>query len=136
MRRESSRHHRHRHEQASSPYAGLLPERAPRYFQGCLFFVNETDQHGHSAGSADGHCQSSARQPRQNVPWKDLDLTAITGQTVEDRHLFDVHLGETIAPYITLKPLKGPAAPEAVRLYHTCTDDNGPGGIRLGGSGT
>ena len=40
------------------------------------------------------------------APWKNLDLTEITGQTIEDRHLFDVHLGETVAPYVTLEPLK------------------------------
>ena len=72
-----------------------------------------------------GACSSSTRQtnpaivqaaptvtvnPRRGsqdkAPWKDLDLTAITGQTVENRHLFDIHLGETIAPYVTLEPLK------------------------------
>ena len=71
------------------------------------------------------------RGSQDKAPWKDLDLTAITGQTVENRHLFDVHLGETVAPYVTLEPLKtllplkrGDAA--------IPTDDNGPGGIRLG----
>ena len=48
--------------------------------------------------------------PRRGVydkaPWKALDVTEIIGQTVEDRHLFDVHLGETVAPYVTLEPLK------------------------------
>ena len=33
-------------------------------------------------------------------------LTAITGQTIEKAHVFDVHLGETLAPYVTLVPLK------------------------------
>ena len=66
------------------------------------------------------------------MPWKDLDLTAITGQTVENRHLFDVHLGETIAPYVALEPLKVllPLKREDVAIP---TDDDGPGGIRLGG---
>ena len=61
-----------------------------------------------------------------------LDLTAITGQTVENRHLFDVHLGETIAPYVALEPLKVllPLKRGDVAIP---TDDNGPGGIRLGG---
>ena len=64
-----------------------------------------------------------------------MDLTAITGQTVENRHLFDVHLGETIAPYVALEPLKVllPLKREDVAIP---TDDDGPGGIRLGGLGT
>ena len=66
------------------------------------------------------------------APWKDLDLTAITGQTVENRHLFDVHLGETIAPYVALEPLKA-LLPLKRGDAAIPTDDNGPGGIRLGG---
>ena len=61
-----------------------------------------------------------------------MDLTAITGQTVENRHQFNVHLGETIAPYVALEPLKAllPLKQDDVALP---TDNNGPGGIRLGG---
>ena len=39
-------------------------------------------------------------------PWSKLDLSAITDQTIEEAHLFDVHLGETVVPYATLEPLK------------------------------
>ena len=51
---------------------------------------------------------------------------------MENRHLFDVHLGETIAPYVSLEPLKAllPLKQGDVAIP---TDDNGPGGIRLGG---
>ena len=66
------------------------------------------------------------------APWKDLDLSAITGQTVENRHLFNVHLGETIAPYVALEPLKA-LLPLKQGDAAIPTDDNGPGGIRLGG---
>ena len=61
-----------------------------------------------------------------------MDLTAITGQAVESRHLLDVHLGETIAPYVALEPLK-----VLLPLKHgdttIPTDGIGPGGVRLGG---
>ena len=65
------------------------------------------------------------------APWKDLDLTAITGQTVEAKHLFDVHLVETIAPYVTLEPLKAllPVKQGDARIPASY---RGPGGIRLG----
>ena len=46
------------------------------------------------------------RGTNDKAPWKTLDLTAITGQTIEKAHLFDVHLGETVVPYATLTPLK------------------------------
>ena len=72
------------------------------------------------------------RGSQDKTPWKDLDLTAITEQTIEKRHLFDMHLGETVAPYVTLEPLK---ALLPVKRGDTAipTDDDGPGGIRLGG---
>ncbi len=46
------------------------------------------------------------RGSQDKEPWRSLDLTAITGQTIENTHLFDVHLGETVVPYATLDPLK------------------------------
>ena len=113
-----------------SPYGGYARQGAsivPR----CLFFVNETENTAIVQAT-----QSVTANPRRGsqdkAPWKDLDLTAITGQTVESRHLFNVHLGETVAPYVTLEPLKallplkqGDAAIPA--------DTEGPGGIRQGG---
>ena len=46
------------------------------------------------------------RGNQDKAPWKDLDLPALTDQTVEVQHLYDVHLGETLAPYVALDPLK------------------------------
>ncbi len=46
------------------------------------------------------------RGSQDKAPWRDLDLSAITGQTIEETHVFDVHLGETLVPYATLEPLK------------------------------
>ena len=65
-------------------------------------------------------------------PWKDLDLPAITEQTIERAHLFDVHLGETVVPYVTLEPLKAllPLKQGDVAIP---ADADGPGGIRLSG---
>ena len=51
---------------------------------------------------------------------------------MEKRHLFDVHLGETVAPYVTLEPLKA-LLPLKQGDAAIPTDDDGPGGIRLGG---
>ena len=46
------------------------------------------------------------RGKQDKSPWRDLNLTEITGQTIEAAHLYDVHLGETLVPYATLEPLK------------------------------
>ena len=113
-----------------SPYAGYSRQGAvivPR----CLFFVNETTNTA-IVQAAPTVTVNPRRGSKDKVPWKDLDLTAITGQTVENRHLFDVHLGETIAPYVALEPLRVllPLKRGDVAIP---TDDNGPGGIRLGG---
>ena len=113
-----------------SPYGGYSRQGAvivPR----CLFFVNET------ANSAIVQVAPTVTvNPRRGsldkAPWKDLDLAAITGQTVENQHLFDVHLGETIAPYVALEPLKA-LLPLKRGDGAIPIDDNGPGGIRLGG---
>ncbi len=112
------------------PYAKLSRNGAtiyPRRF----FFVNETEN---TAIIQAG--QTATVNPRRSgqgkAPWKNLDLTAISNQTIEKTHLFDVHLGETIAPYITLEPLRAllPLKQDAAAFP---TDGSGPGGIRLGG---
>ena len=113
-----------------SPYAGIARQGAtivPR----CLFFVNET---ANTAVIQAG--QTITVNPRRGsqdkAPWKDLDLTAISSQTIENSHLFDVHLGETVAPYVTLEPLKA-LLPLKQGEAAISRDENGPGGIRLGG---
>ena len=70
-----------------------------------LFFVEETENPAIIRAG-----QTVTVNPRlgsqDKKPWNSLDLTAITGQTIEARHVFDVHLGETVVPYTTLDPLK------------------------------
>ena len=58
-------------------------------------------------------------------------MNNITGQTIEVSHLHNVYLNETLVPYATLNPLQallpvkqGDAIP---------TEENGVGGIRMGG---
>ena len=113
-----------------SPYGGYSRQGAtiaPRSF----FYVNETTNPA-VVQAAPTTTVNPQRGSQDKAPWKDLDLTAITGQTVENRHLFDVHLGETIAPYVTLNPLNS-LLPVKRGDAAISTDPNGPGGIRLGG---
>ena len=71
----------------------------------CLFFVEETENLAIIQAG-----QTVTVNPRRGrydkKPWRNLDLTAISGQTIEKTHLFDIHLGETLAPYTMLTPLK------------------------------
>ena len=113
-----------------SPYSGYSRQGAvivPR----CLFYVSETENTA-IIQAAPTITVNPRRGSQDKSPWKELDLTAITGQTVEHQHLFDVHLGETIAPYVTLEPLKA-LLPLKQGDAAIPTDDDGPGGIRLGG---
>ena len=111
-----------------SPYAEYSRQGAtivPRR----LFFVEETANP--ATIQAAGTVTVNPRQGSQDkAPWNDLDLTAITGQTVEAQHVFNVHLGETLAPYVTLDPLKA-VLPLKRGEHEIPKDKNGVGGIRL-----
>ena len=96
----------------------------------CLLFVEETEnttiiQAGQTITT------KPRRGPQDKAPWRSLDLTSITDLTVESGHLFDVLLGETIAPYVTLEPLKAilPLKRGGAQLP---ADTNGVGGVDLG----
>ena len=58
-------------------------------------------------------------------------MIAITGQTIETSHLYDVHLGETVVPYATLPPLKAVLPLKRPEL-DLPRDANGVGGVRIG----
>ena len=112
-----------------SPYAGLSRQGAvivPR----CLFFVNETENPAIiQAGNT--ITVNPRRGSQDKKPWKDLELPEITGQTIERNHLFDIHLGETVAPYVTLEPLQA-LLPIKTGDLEIPADENGVGGIDLG----
>ena len=65
-------------------------------------------------------------------PWRSLDLSAITGQTIEKVHVFDVHLGETVVPYVSLSPLKA-VLPMKKGELEIPIDEEGVSRVRLGG---
>ena len=113
-----------------SPYAGYSRNGAT-IFPRCLFFVQEIEnpvvvQAGQTINT------NPRRGGQDKAPWKNLDLTTLDQQTIETRHLYDVHLGETVVPYATLEPLKA-ILPLQRGEYQIPADSNGPGGIRLGG---
>ena len=115
-----------------SPYADLARQGAtivPRR----LYFVNETEnpaiiQAGQTV------TVSPRRGSQDKDPWRGLDLTALTQQTVEASHLFDVHLGETLVPYATLDPLKA-LLPFRRTDSAIPVDKRGVGGVRIASLG-
>ena len=116
--------------EGGSPYAGFSRAGAtvePRR----LFFVKE------AANTAFIRAGSTVTvNPRYGAhdqePWRNLDLAVLSGQTIENVHLFDVHLGETVVPYAMLEPLKA-LLPLKRGNYQFPKDDNGVGGIALSG---
>ena len=113
-----------------SPYAGYSRQGAsirPR----CLFFGNETENTA-IVQAGQTITMNPRRGSQDKAPWRSLDLTAITEQTIESRHVYDVYLGETVVPYATLEPLQA-ILPVRQDEYQLPTDANGPGGISLGG---
>ncbi len=117
-------------EAGESPYAGVSREGAsirPR----CLLFVHQTENR--AVIQARGTITVNPRRgSHDKAPWKTLDLTDISEQTIETSHVYDAYLGETVVPYATLPPLKA-VLPVRRGEYEIPTDADGPGGIRLGG---
>ena len=117
-------------EVGESPYAGHSRQGAsivPR----CLFFVNEAESR--VVIRAGGTIRVNPRRGSQDkAPWKTLDLSAISEQTIDTGHVYEVHLGETVVPYATLPPLKA-VLPVRRGEDSIPTDAEGVGGVLLGG---
>ena len=117
-------------EAGDSPYAGHSRQGAsirPRR----LFFVEEMESPA-IVQAGQTVMVNPRRGGQDKVPWRDLDLTAISGQTVEIRHLYEVYLGETVVPYAVLEPLRV-ILPVRQGEYRLPTEAEGLGGIRMGG---
>ncbi len=88
----------------ASPYGDRFRQGAtivPR----ALFFVN-LEQSTALVQAANTLTVSPRRTSQEKRPWKDLALSELAGQAIEAEHVVDVHLGETVAPYVLLEPLK------------------------------
>ena len=113
-----------------SPYANNARQGAvivPR----CLFFVEETENPA-VVQAGQTVTVNPRRGSQDKNPWRSLDLATISDHTIETRHVYDVHLGETLAPYTTLSPLKA-VLPIKSGDGEIPQDPVGIGGIRLGG---
>ena len=111
-----------------SPYAGHARNGATIYPRP-LFFVEEI-QNPAIVQAGQTVTVNPRRGSQDKKPWNGLDLTAITGQTIESQHVYKTHLGETLVPYATLSPLKAvlPLNRDDAVLP---TDNHGVGGVDL-----
>ncbi len=117
-----------------SPYDGYSRLGAILYPR-CLLFVNETENPA-IVRAGQTVTVNPRRGSQDKRPWRDLDLTAITQQTVEAAHLFDVYLGETVAPYVTLDPLKALLPMKRTdRSIAKSGEADGVGGVRVASLG-
>ena len=115
--------------QGDSPYADLTRKGADIYPR-TLLLVEETEnpaviQAGQTV------TVNPRRGPYDREPWRSLDLSEITGQTIEKTHVFDLHLGETLAPYVTLSPLKA-VLPFKRDDFEIPIDERGVSRVRMG----
>ncbi len=117
-------------ERGESPYNGYARNGATIYPRPLLFVEETANPAIVQAGQT--ITVNPRRGSQDKSPWRDLDLTALTGQTIERQHVYDVYLGETVVPYATLDPLR---AVLPLRRGDTSlpADDSGVGGVRLGG---
>ncbi len=88
----------------ASPY-GDRTRNGATIFPRVLFFV-ETVESTALVQAANRLTVLPRRSKQEKPPWKGLELPELAGQAVEAEHVFDVHLGETLAPYVLLEPLK------------------------------
>ncbi len=87
----------------SSPY-GERTRKGADIYPRPFFFVNLEDSPTR-VQAANVRSVSPRRSKQEKTPWKDLALAELAGQTIEAEHVFNVHLGETVAPYVLLEPL-------------------------------
>ena len=116
----------------TSPYNSHSRKGADIYPR-CLYFVEETINPA-VVQAGQTITVNPRRGSQDKNPWRNLDLTAITGQTIEAQHVLNVHLGETLVPYATLEPLKA-VLPFKNSDIDLPADTEGVGGINLGALG-
>ena len=88
----------------ASPYGGRARQGATIVPRG-LFFVN-TEKSTALVQAANTLIVSPRRNSQEKKPWKDLALSELASQAIEAEHVFDVYLGETVAPYVLFDPLR------------------------------
>ena len=97
----------------------------------CLFFVHEIENTA-LIQARRSITVNPRRGSQDKRPWNNINLDLITGKTLGEEHAFDVHLGETIVPYVALAPLKA-LLPVKQGEHELPIDKDGIGGISMYG---
>ena len=87
----------------ASPYGGTARNGAT-VFPRLLFFVQQENPTA-TVLASDSLTVSPRRSVYEKAPWRDLDPAALISRPIEKAHVFDILLGETLAPYVVLDPL-------------------------------
>ena len=108
-----------------SRYAKIARNGATLYPR-ALFLVNEVSNPV-TVGVGRTVTTNPRRGTQDNEPWKSLDLADLENNTIEEDHVFNAYLGETIIPYACVDPLKAvlPAKIGAKRLERDAEDRHG-----------
>ena len=109
----------------ASPY-GNRARRGADIFPRCLYYVEIEESE--SSIAADIVKTWPRRGSQDKAPWRDLDLREFEGLPIERQYIWDVMLGETIAPYVTLPPLQA-ILPMSRANGHLDLDEAGIHGI-------
>ena len=107
-----------------SPYAERARNGAT-VFPRPLFFVHVSESTTAIAGGIVS--VSPLRSPHEHRPWKDLPLEELVDSHIEESHVWDVHLGATVTPYVLLEPRQ---AVLPVRRGESLTDSSSGDAIR------
>ena len=49
---------------------------------------------------------SPQRSSQEKKPWKNLQPAELINMSIEEEHIWNIHMGETVAPYVLLEPRK------------------------------
>ena len=94
-------------EAGSDIYTSLYARRARNgaaIFPRVLYFVDVQES---ATALVEGIVKVSARRSsHEKRPWKDLQSAELANVPIEAEHIWDVHFGETVAPYVFLEPHK------------------------------
>ena len=87
----------------ASPYGDLARNGATVYPR-ALFLVRR-EKSTAAIRAADVVTVSPRRSSNEKKPWKALDLLDLVKRPIESQHVWPVHLGETVVPYVLLDPI-------------------------------
>ena len=88
----------------ASPYGDRSRKGADVYPR-ALFLVNLEEPRS-TVRAANTVTVSPRRTSNDNEPWATIDLSDLGSKPTEADHVWNVHLGETVVPYVVLEPLK------------------------------